>query len=454
MTEKARLGKLQRLGSGGSGEVYTIVGTSEVYKEVNARARKIGGLTWAMGSVAFWNSLSPADRAYLSAVSVWPTQVVEENGQPVGIVMPRLPADFWHTRAAYDGSVKSVDNAFKWLMKSPQDLAGRSFDISEVTDPALKIVLLAQAAEFVAWLHAHGVLFGDISYGNFAFALNPPRTMALDCDAVSTSPATRQANGRNTPAYRPPEHFPRETEINEATDVYKLGILTISCLTPGSGATQQRRPEHLVLLKGRISGRLMATLTAALDPDPGVRPSAGAFAQCLAEVAAAHNQPPAASVLDLDRNVARRGETVTLRWDFDEAGAIRVEIPGGQVLDVTHSTHPNGCSFQAVESGLLAVHATNRHGTSTFAAGPLVVFDVPALHVTVSPLNLPSASSLGSSPSAAPLNLPGADRCDVRADSLPRIDVLGIPSTGDSPWAAVSRSMGSQLDALWRQLRG
>lgn len=448
MVERSRLGALTPLGSGNSGDVFAISGSDQVYKEINSRASAIGGREWAVGAVEFWRSLSAADRAHLASFAVWPTDTVEDRGRVVGVVMPRIPAEFWHTRVGYDGTIKTFDNAFKWLMQDRVHLAKRDLDVTAVTDTAVKVALLAQVADAVAWLHARGVVFGDISYSNFVFALNPPRALLLDCDAVATSPATRQGLGRHTPAYTPPEHQPNLGEVSEATDVYKLGILTLSVLTPGDGATQ-RKPRHLKLLDRATPARLTALLTAALDHRPAVRPSAADLAQCLTEYARRLNQPPVANRLELEREVVRRGDTGRLRWDFDVASLVTVELPGGQVIDLDLATHATGCTFTAQESGLVVVHATNRYGTSTFVVGALATYDAPAITLSL-PDPPPATSSLSA---AARTRAPSAPGLGRTVPSASRLLAAPLPRPGAPRWTRLMQGLEVDTVDLRHRLR-
>lgn len=448
MVERSRLGALTPLGSGNSGDVFAISGSDEVYKELNARASAIGGREWAVGAVGFWRSLSSAERAHLASIAVWPTDTVEDRGQVVGVVMPRIPVDYWHTRVAYDGTTKSFDNAFKWLMQDRSHLAQRDLDVAAVTDTAVKVSLLAQVAEAVAWLHARGVVFGDISYSNFVFALNPPRVLLLDCDAVATGPATRQGLGRHTPAYTPPEHQPHLGDVSESTDVYKLGILMLSVLTPGDGATQ-RKPRHLTLLDRATPARVVALLTAALDQRPAVRPSAAELARCVTDYARRLSQPPVANRLELERDVVRRGATGRLLWDFDVASLVTVELPGGQVLDLDLATHPTGCTFTAQESGLVVVHATNRYGTSTFVVGALATYDAPGVTLAL-PDAPPATSTLSASARIRP---PSASGLGPLVPSASRLLAPPLPRAGAPRWTRITQGLEGDAVDLRHRLR-
>jgi serine/threonine protein kinase len=272
-------------------------------------------------------------------------------------------------------------------MQDRQRLIGR-LDPDVVTDEAVKFALLAQAGAALAWLHARGVVFGDVSSTNMVVALEPPRLMLLDCDAVCTSPATASAKGRNTPFYVPPEHLVNglSPTVNEQTDVWKTALLALRTLTPGKGA-MQRKPKELGRLSGTVPRELVDLLRAALADDPAKRPSSAALSACLGEIAVRLTSPPRAARLDVVDDVCRRGAVVSIGWEFDSVSRIRVVSPNGVTHDLAAPANPGTVDFPADTSGLISLHAANRHGTSSYVLGPIAVYDVPDVHIA---LNLPA----------------------------------------------------------------
>lgn len=438
MIARGSLGRLHKLGAGGSGDVFEIIGTGTVYKEFNAASRRTDVVLWARGSVSFWQGLSATDQAELAAMAVWPTDLVEHHGDVVGVVMPLIPDDYWYRRSAKDGSIERLSSTFTWLMVARDRLTGR-FDADALFDDAVRFNLVAQMLHIVAWLHARGVVFGDISMNNFVFALNPPRVMALDTDAVVTSPATASSTGRMTNFYVPPEMqtMPPQTTVDEQTDIWKAAALTLRTMTPGKGA-MQRRADAVAMLGAAVPRAVVDLLRRALASDRAGRPPVAQLAKELRELVARLTCPPAATVLELVDRVVVRGETVRLRWAFDVVESIRVETPAGVCFDLDPAVHDAGFAFTADHDGLVAVHASNRHGSTTYAVGPLRVVDVPAVRVTVTgpwPARPPSVQ--------APDHLA---RRDVPGVAVPSATMTVAPSSRAHRGAGRGRVDGAQRD--------
>ena len=396
-TERSTLGPLRELDRGGSGVVHEVVGTGTVFKEFTASGQT-DVLRWAEGSVAFWRALSPAEQAELDAMAAWPTDLVVDHGVVVGVLMPLIAGDFWHTRTGLDGRVERQPSNLKWLM-AEESLLGDRFDRALLGDQAIRLELLAQTLRLLAWLHQRGVVFGDVSGNNFMFTLSPPRVLGIDCDAVVTGPGTASAVGRMTNFYVPPEFQGpgARVTVDAASDTWKAAILTLRALTPGPRCGQ-RRPDAIRLLQGQVSDRLVAVLTACLAADPDQRPPLAELAACVEDAVRALTSPPTASLLEVVDPVVRRGGVVELCWAFDGWGgdgadAITVEAPDGTRHHLDPGAHPHGFAFPATASGLVAVHATNRHGTSTFPLGPVFVYNVPAVAVAF-PTSVPGAPEL------------------------------------------------------------
>ena len=222
--------------------------------------------------------------------------------------------------------------------------------------------------------------------------------------------------------------------------------MTLCVLLPGKGGTQ-RGVLHLPQLQRVIPARLYSMLEAALQDDPAQRPPMDDLAAALAEVAALLNQPPVANLLELSADVVRRGEPVTLRWDLANADAVVVDVPGGKPLHVTTTTHPSGCIFVPQATGLVGIHASNRHGTSSFAVGPVAVYDPPTPTVHISDLGLPTTPA-SEVPCVERASLPRAGSFGLRAEGAPRLQLpsglgpisLGLPSA--------SQSLASELSAF------
>ena len=85
---------------------------------------------------------------------------------------------------------------------------------------------------------------------------NSPFFLAPECEEPGRNPFAR---GR--------AHF-QDTR----TDVYKLGLCVVRCLSRGRGAMQRKSADHLT---GLLSPECLDVIKASLSQDPDRRPTAG-----------------------------------------------------------------------------------------------------------------------------------------------------------------------------------
>jgi hypothetical protein len=222
---RADLGSRQLIKSGGFGDVYRLdrfrlAGSRQpmAYKEytseqsMQARAARM--------AVDLRDGLSNDDRKALDRLSVWPQVLVEDSGRVCGVLMPLLPdAFFTPLTDPQSGRPESKPRDLAWLPASESQRRAAGVDVPDVemTD---RLVLLAQLAYVVAWLHRRGWVYGDLNLHNVVFALSPARIKLLDCD--SSAPSATPGAGRvisrpgsprsaRPPADRPSCRTPRPT---------------------------------------------------------------------------------------------------------------------------------------------------------------------------------------------------------------------------------------------------
>jgi TIR domain len=231
-------------------------------------------------AVRFWMGLSPSERAVLDERTIWPRALVDrgEAKSTHGFLIPLTPPEFFCNLADPDsGKIISRPREMKWLISSAKQRRAAQIDLTEV-DKTERLMLLAQLIYTIGFLHKHGWVYGDLHFGNVLFALNPPRIILLDCDgaAALSDPTRRQGSA---PFWDPPEcqivsraskEQPQRLQ-DDATDVYKLGLMILRSLTPGQGAATTRAP-------GRIADELdkegAALVAGALSLDRLARPTA------------------------------------------------------------------------------------------------------------------------------------------------------------------------------------
>jgi Ricin-type beta-trefoil lectin domain len=217
----------QLLGDGGQGWIYrvTAVGSRPLaqplaykrYKprwlpQINAEALK--------DLVSLRHGLAHTSRQLLIERTAWPETVVEdEQGQPVGFLMPLLPNNFvQQLHVKVNG--RDVYVRVEHLLNSDAYIRRMGIQISD----GWRLGFLHDVAETIDLLHRNRVSVGDISplniYPSFGSA---PRCFFVDCDAM-------QLNGRSvlpqaqTRGWEVPYH---EKTATPHSDAYKLALLAV-----------------------------------------------------------------------------------------------------------------------------------------------------------------------------------------------------------------------------------
>ena len=293
LVQRDELGALTFIASGGFGEVFRTgfrlpgYRGALAYKELKSslpQDRYSRAVEAMRQAVRLRDSMSDGGRSDLDEVTVWPLALVEEGGVVRGCLMPLIRPEFFaelHPPAT--GKKDSKTRELRWLPVRPAMLqrAGFSQDqIDEFSGLPVRMRILAWLVYSVALLHSHGVVYGDMSLKNAVFCLGEhPRSVLMDCDGVARQDdvSRRQANspfflapeceepGRN-PFARGRAHF-QDTR----TDVYKLGLCVVRCLSRGLGAMQRKSADHLT---GQLSPECLDVIKASLSQDPDQRPTA------------------------------------------------------------------------------------------------------------------------------------------------------------------------------------
>jgi hypothetical protein len=147
--------------------------------------------------------------------------------------MPLIPPAFFCQLAdPRTGHMKQSPRAMSWLIANEQQRQMTRIDLPQI-DQTERLILLAQLVYIIGRLHKHGWVFGDLSFNNAVFALNPPRVMLVDCDGAASLADLGRQQG-STPFWDPPENAGLQ---DKQTDCYKLGLAILRCLTPGKGAS-------------------------------------------------------------------------------------------------------------------------------------------------------------------------------------------------------------------------
>jgi len=298
VTSRSALGRLERLGQGGTAWVYRVPEFSLpgegrlVYKEYRAavRAKANPALLPGLLSLTEFRARLPADRrAKLDQRTIWPLVVVTgDNGAALGIVMREIPAEFFQG---------SKPRELQLLFHSDDDARQQGlprFDLHE------RLVICARIAASYMMLHRLDIIIGDVSPRNIVFTLGEnPRLLAVDTDSARVK-GTRGALGAqpHTPAWEPPEALTAKRLLDQGrrsgqasavelrghadtwqrqtkqTDVYKFGLMVLRIIDYGRRCSRKRDPERARRLLWERAGLGSADLlTRSLDSNPGARPT-------------------------------------------------------------------------------------------------------------------------------------------------------------------------------------
>ena len=293
LVQRDELGALTFIASGGFGEVFRTgfrlpgYRGALAYKELKSslpQDRYSRAVEAMRQAVRLRDSMPTGNRSDLDEVTVWPLALVEEGGVVRGCLMPLIRPEFFaelHPPAA--GKKVSKTRELGWLPARSGVLqrAGVSQEeVDEFSDPLVRMRILAWLVYPVVLLHSHGVVYGDMSLKNAVFCLGEhPRSVLMGCDSVARldDMSRRQANSPFflAPECEEPGHNPfargRAHFQDTRTDVYKLGLCVVRCLSRGRGAMQLKSADHLT---GQLSPECLDVIKASLSQDPDQRPTA------------------------------------------------------------------------------------------------------------------------------------------------------------------------------------
>ena len=153
------------------------------------------------------------------------------SGTVCGVFLPLISTEFFSQQLdPNSGKLTSALRKMHWLAAGDEALAAAQVDFRKV-DRTERLLLLAQLAYLIGLLHKNGWVFGDLSFENIVFALDPPRLMLLDCADASplSDPARQQSSAPywdppECPISPPPGQRRQQYLQDTVTDTYKLGL--------------------------------------------------------------------------------------------------------------------------------------------------------------------------------------------------------------------------------------
>lgn len=436
--EKAELGPLREISAGAYGRVfrapgYRLPGNSSAlaYKEFTTEVA--AQATSARKAVEFRaRELSPAARALLDQRAVWPLELVADQGVVKGLLMPLIPDEFFFdTTDPFTDEPARALRELQYLIADDTQLSAQHLPPVDETD---RLALLAQLVYVFRLLHRNGWVYGDLSFMNAAYAVNPPRIVLLDCDgaASESDPGRRQAHSIG---WKPPECAARNVQ-DTVTDVYKLGLAVMRCLNPGvEGIATLTDP-------GPISGKLDAEgeqlIARAVGKDRSARPAARELYSYLRAVVAARIAPPEVVMARLATPMRARGMDVRVEWQVSNVQEVKVTVGANPPATVPNSGGPQVHVCQPQHSGPVTIEAANRYGQVRIDLGELTLYELPRFD---------PAALIGALPRPAVPAL-GAFTLDAVAPALatvPRVPVPELPSLPAVPTADLTTVLRETL---------
>ena len=469
--KKADLGHLVPLAKGGFGEVFRVPGyhlpgdhAALAYKQFTSQQAEQARS--AEAAVSFRNQLSRADRDDLDLYTVWPRALVEDGKAGViGLLMPLIPDDFFCDRADPDtGGLTSKPREMQWLIASHEQRTAAQIDLRDV-DWIERLILLGNLVYAIGRLHKHGWVFGDLSFKNAVFALDPPRMMLLDCDGAA-SLADQSRKQASTPLWDPPEcsrtpvpGASQQPLQDTHTDVYKLGLAILRCLVPGKGAASSRSADRVA---SHLDGEGGALVERAVDEEPGNRPTAKDLYGYLQKVVAARIRPPVLLDARLVTPFCVRGMDARIEWQIENATEVTVTTGNGRTHKVAVTGDPQSYAFRPQESGPVFIEVTNRFGALRMDLGEIKLYELPPFdlklgylpRLEVPPLPAFTLDATRSALDSMPL-VPVPEVPPV--PSLPTSDLLEVLKTTLMPGPAVSSQLPNLADAVnaaWHAVAG
>ncbi|MGW5054912.1 hypothetical protein [Actinokineospora sp. NPDC004072] len=397
---RGQLGEVGRLlGRGGEAAVYELPKFSLpdrpgalVFKEYRRAHTEPGRLRTI---VAVRGGLDLQRRDTVDRLAAWPCRVVEDGGDVVGVVMPRIPAAYL-ADVKLPGSNTTATHAreVQNLFIDPVRMARLGHEAPSMRE---RISLCRDMAAALAFFHDElQVVFGDINHANELYRLQPTGVFFIDCDGVRPRGVVARHSQLNSPDWVPPEPGP----LTRATDLYKYGLFVLRCLLPGADASNNTDPAPAAAV---LDAAGVDLLTRALHPDPAVRPTAREWRRHLNALLGEPEEPPVITEAAVAGKHVLRGQPVEVRWVAEHAKTIEVRS-GGFAVRVDGAPGRGTVLADLDRSGYLQVHAHNELGSDVAVVGPVAVLQPP--ETASLPVPLPSLVLPEVDLSVPPLGLP------------------------------------------------
>lgn len=255
---------------GGQGAVFEIADNPKlVYKQYHA--------PFVEAAPSFLSLMERADRVNADlprdVAMTWPIHLCGQGTDVAGYTMTRVGEPYFVTIARPNGS---TERQLGLSHAVPREKS--VFRPTRLTTPADRLALARLIGIGLDALHRHDVLYRDMSWANFAYALDPPRIIFMDMDSARpiTVPIIKTKDGVDTPEWVDPDD-PSEP-LGFDLDRYKYALLVHRLLSSheisGVLPTRQGLVNGHLALDG-VSPRYhkhVADLYRRVAAGPGRRP--------------------------------------------------------------------------------------------------------------------------------------------------------------------------------------
>ncbi|MFE0702487.1 hypothetical protein [Streptomyces sp. NPDC058872] len=271
-TERSDLKLLGELATGGQGRVHAVGGPGGLLFKEYLDPRKVDGEALS-ALVLLRQGLGGEDRQRLDRDAAWPLCRVTDGGRVTGFLMRRAPATM--TWRSSKGDERLIE--LSYLLRPPK----AAWQAVRQPTPSERHALVVALVELLGWLHAMGLVIGDLSQANVLWSLAPrPGLHLLDCDGVRITgrpPVLAQAD---TPDWWDPKAPPGVVSVD--SDRYKAALMVGRILAQDAYVAPGRPFSPLAGVLDERRTAAVQRLWGLADGPYGSRPDLGQWRTALA----------------------------------------------------------------------------------------------------------------------------------------------------------------------------
>jgi hypothetical protein len=256
--DEAGLSLGDEIGDGGQGKVFELRDDSSlVFKRYHHQFHRAFD-PGALQDLILLDQGVSANGRPLPDWAAWPHARVTSQGQVVGFLMKRVPMAF---TATIGGRQRLTD--LSYLAQDPRPIWGPV----RLPDDADRLRILSHLASALDALHGHGLVVGDLSFGNVLWATAPLGVMLIDCDGIHLEGGRSVMPQADTLDWHDPQAGADPPDRDR--DRYKLSLAILRVLT----RTLSSVPDQADSLELHVPQELDAPVRALMQRAAGPRGS-------------------------------------------------------------------------------------------------------------------------------------------------------------------------------------